>query len=222
MQRILEPELMTEPDQAEAYAHADFGEAHQSYVRLFGELFPSAPPVAEVLDLGCGPGDVTRRFARAHPSWTFDAVDGSAAMLAPFRAEMRGAPELASRITLIEGFLPDIALPTARYDIVLSSSLLHHLPAPMVLWQTIRACLRPGGCVLVTDLARPETAMQAEAIVAEYAAGEHPLLQHDFYHSLLAAFTPDEARHQLSEAGMDWLQVQAVGDRHLVVWGTHP
>jgi ubiquinone/menaquinone biosynthesis C-methylase UbiE len=36
---------------------------------------------ALVLDLGCGPADVTIRFAKANPGYKFHGVDGSAAML---------------------------------------------------------------------------------------------------------------------------------------------
>src|ERR671925_585446 len=79
--RIPEPELMTEEEQATAYAHADFSEAHQRYVELFEAAFPKRPDTGTVLDLGCGAADVTVRFAKANPGYRFHAVDGSAAML---------------------------------------------------------------------------------------------------------------------------------------------
>lgn len=46
MQRVPEPELMSEADQAAAYAAADFEEAHARYPRLFQERFPIAPQPA--------------------------------------------------------------------------------------------------------------------------------------------------------------------------------
>src|SRR5206468_4321737 len=73
--RIVEPELMSEAEQARAYAGANFEAAHSRYPLLFRERFPDCPPSGHALDLGCGPGDVTRRFARALPGWRFDAVD---------------------------------------------------------------------------------------------------------------------------------------------------
>src|SRR6266516_6636375 len=81
MKRIVEPELMSAEEQARAYAQADFEEAHSSYPKLFSERFPRRRKRAFVLDLGCGPCDVTLRFAKANPTYTFHAVDGSAAML---------------------------------------------------------------------------------------------------------------------------------------------
>jgi len=44
-------------------------------------------------------------------------------------------------------------------------------------------------------------------------------LQRDFVNSLLAAFTPTEVRQQLREAGLNWLQVKTITNRHLMVSG---
>jgi len=71
MKRTVEPELMTEKSQALAYARADFESAHSSYPKLFTEKFPRPPRRAHALDLGCGPCDVTIRFANANPGWHF-------------------------------------------------------------------------------------------------------------------------------------------------------
>src|SRR5439155_1263356 len=91
MVRIPEPELMDTEEQARAYAKANFSEAHQSYVTLFQETFPQRPAKATVLDLGCGPADVTLRFAQANPGYSFHAVDGSAAMLTCAREALRSS-----------------------------------------------------------------------------------------------------------------------------------
>ena len=219
MDRILEPELMTEEENARAYAGADFAEAHQSYVRLFAEIFPDAPAQSLALDLGCGPGDVTLRFARAYPEWRLHAIDGSAAMLGQAQLALAREPEVASRVALIQGVLPDVTLPRPHYSVLLSTSLLHHLPNPQALWQAIRQYAAPGASIFVADLFRPETPGAAAAMIDRYAAGEPDVLRRDFYHSLLAAFTPIEVADQLTAAGLTALHVRTISDRHLVVWG---
>jgi hypothetical protein len=46
------------------------------------------------------------------------------------------------------------------------------------------------------------------------------VLQRDYLASLHAAFTPEEVQQQLQEAGLaDQLQVAALEDRYLEVWG---
>ncbi len=202
---------MLDEKQARAYAAADFGSAHSLYPKLFDELFPSRPRRALVLDVGCGPCDVTVRFARANPSYRFHGVDGSAAML-------KRAPRLA-RIKLIKGCVPNVKLPAEAYDVILSSSLLHHLHEPQVLWQTIQHHSKTDTLVFVVDLRRPATRSGAEKFVEKYSVGEPAILKRDFLNSLLAAFTPAEVRAQLRMAGLNWLRVAKFTDRHLVVSG---
>src|SRR5438477_4351979 len=222
MKRIPEPELMDTEEQARAYAAADFSEAHQSYVTLFNQTFPKRPARAAVLDLGCGPADVTLRFAKANPGYAFHAVDGSAAMLSFARQALQSQRALAKRVRLIEGYIPGAPIPRKKYDVILSSNFLHHLHDPMVLWRCVRRYAKTGTRVFVTDLFRPTHRAKAKALVRKYSGGEAPILKRDFYHSLLAAFTPSEIEDQLEEAGLEPLLVRVVSDRHLMIFGEIP
>ena len=218
MQRRLEPELMMDEDQALAYAQADFEGPNSQFVQLFGERFPEFVS-GYVLDLGCGPGDITLRLARRYPQAVVHGLDGSPAMLAHAADALMAAPELYGRGEFIEDVLPSGRLPQQHYDAVLSNSLLHHLHDPAVLWQTVKDCGRPGAAGLIMDLYRPESEERAREIVETYSGGEPEVLKRDFYNSLLAAFTVDEVREQLHEAFLDRLRVETVSDRHLLVWG---
>ena len=209
-------------EQARAYAAADFSEAHQSYVGLFDRTFPRRPSKGAVLDLGCGPADVTLRFARANPGYTFDAVDGSAAMLAFARQNLRTQHVSTRRIRLIEGYIPGAPIPRRRYDVILSNNFLHHLHDPQVLWQSVCHYARPGTLVFVTDLFRPASRIRAHALVRKYSAGAPPVLKRDFFNSLLAAFAPTEIEAQLVKAGLARLGIQLISDRHLMIFGEIP
>ena len=219
MQRITEPELMDDEAQALAYAEADFEEPNSRFAALFSERAGVLPEGAAVLDLGCGPGDITLRIARAHPGIHVHGVDGSDAMLAFGHRALASEPGLSDRVRFIEGLVPGAALPLARYQAIVSNSLLHHLHDPSGLWRTVRERAVPGAPVLVMDLMRPATPEAARALVDEYAGDEPEVLQRDFFNSLLAAFEPGEVRSQLAEAGLAGLEVEEASDRHLVVWG---
>jgi SAM-dependent methyltransferase len=218
MQRIPEPDLMDDPEQARAYAEADFAEPHNRFVELFGEVFPDDPVRGSVLDLGCGPCDITLRFALAYHDCTLLAVDGAESMLALGRQAVASAG-LEKRIVLQNVFLPASDSIEGRYDYVISNSLLHHLKEPAVLWQAVKLHAGPGAAVFVMDLMRPATREQAEAMVQEYAGDEPEVLRHDFYNSLLAAYRPDEIATQLAAAGLSQLEIKVVSDRHLIVCG---
>ncbi len=209
---------MDQPEQAAAYANADFSEPHNHFVELFQQAFPDHEFNGVLLDLGCGPGDITRRVAKRWPSVRIDAVDGAAAMLEQGQ-RLTTDTDLAARIRYIHGVLPGCALPQPRYDGVFSNSLLHHLADPMVLWRAIQQHAKPGVPIFVMDLMRPDSQETARQLVEENAAGEPAILKEDFYNSLLAAFEVEEVRQQLTQCGLAHLQVRAVSNRHLTVSG---
>ncbi len=218
MKRIPEPELMDDAEQAQAYAMADFSEPHQAFVERFGERFPRYSP-RRALDLGCGAADVSVRFARAYPGCQILGVDGAEAMLALGGKALEQAG-LGDRVRLLKLHLPG-SIPEARtFDTIISNSLLHHLKDPHTLWRTLVQAGQAAAAVLVMDLMRPPSQQAARALVMTHAGAEPELLRRDFYHSLLAAYRPAEVRAQLEAAGLaGTLAVEAVSDRHLVVWG---
>jgi 2-polyprenyl-3-methyl-5-hydroxy-6-metoxy-1,4-benzoquinol methylase len=207
--------------QAIAYARADFNETDAMFVDRFTAQFGSAIEGA-VLDLGCGPGNIAFRFARRHPQVHVDAVDGAAAMLAQGARILEQSLDIRDRVELTEGFIPDVTMPRPQYDVVVSNSLLHHLPDPSVLWLTILRYARPGAPVQVMDLRRPGDATAARGLRVRHMGAAPEVLQADFYNSLRAAFEPDEIRQQLDHAGVgEWI-VEVVGDRHVMVSGVAP
>lgn len=218
MQRIPEPELMNDVHQAQAYAYADFSEPHAHFVSLFTQKFPELAVNGTVLDLGCGPADVSRRFARAFPDCRIHGIDGAPNMLQLGRQANQQA-QLANRIELFEAYLPCGSLPHPAYDVLISNSLLHHLHEPMVLWRSLRQFARPGSAIFIMDLMRPQTLPMARAIVSQYAEQEPAVLREDFLASLCAAFTPEEIQLQLAEAQLATLHVEVVSDRHLIIYG---
>ncbi len=217
MQRIAEPELMDDTAQARAYAEADFEQPHGAFIEHCRALFGtniSGP----VLDLGCGPADISVRFARAYPHCVIDGIDGAAAMLELGKQAVHAA-RLDDRIRLRLARLPQARLPRAHYRMLLSNSLLHHLADPLVLWRSISHAATPGAAVFIMDLMRPHSRAEAESLTAQYTGGEAEILRHDFFHSLLAAYRVDEVRAQLRTMGLHALCVESVSDRHLIVHG---
>jgi len=218
LERIPEPELMNEPEQARAYAEADFSEPHNMFVEKFAECFPDIDIRDYVLDLGCGPADISIRFAKAYPDCKIHGVDGAQQMLLQGDKAIKKAG-LSERIKLIEGLLPEINLPESSYATIISNSLLHHLHQPEDLWTCIKQFGGAGTKVFVMDLFRPDSREIASELVKTYSGDEPALLQQDFFNSLCAAFRLEEVEEQLQATGLSQLQIEVISDRHMLVFG---
>ena len=217
MDRVPEPELMDDAEQAAAYAAADFSQENQGFVERFEEYFPGFSS-GRVLDAGCGPADIAIRFAGRFRSCHVTAVDASMPMI-KLAEQAVTAAGLDERITVrCERYE---AVPGANvFDAVLSNSLLHHLPNPLQFWHKLRQLVKPGAPVLVMDLLRPESQEEAQAIVDRYAAGAPAVLRRDFLNSLMAAYTEDEITTQLARLNLTRLLIDVIDDRHWVAGGT--
>lgn len=218
MKRIPEPELMNDPEQARAYANADFDDPHNMFIQLFAARFPDEEIKGHVLDLGCGPADISIRFARHYPECLIDGVDGASAMLTQAEQAIQRAG-LTDRIQLIEACISTVELPRPTYDAIISNSLLHHLHHPEVLWRLINTLGKSGMKVFIMDLMRPGSKTQALHLVDMYAKDEPDVLRKDFLNSLVAAFTREEIEQQLIEHNLQYLDVRIESDRHLSISG---
>ena len=216
MERILEPEVMDGEEHARVYANADFAEENQGFVDQFLKEYPDFRE-GTVLDLGCGPADIPIRLLRSRPALRVIAVDASGPMLHWAEEAVRQAG-LGDRIKLICGRFQDLQL-NGPADAVISNSLVHHVPNAFQFWYAVKTLAKPGAPVLVMDLLRPDTPEEARALVAQYAADEPEQLRHDFYHSLLSAFTEDEIAAQMAEMNLSRLLIDVPDDRHWLVSG---
>ncbi len=214
MDRVLEPERMDIPERADAYARTDFSNVNAAFVARLTELAGSHG-ACRAIDLGTGPGEVPRRLAALRPEWRIVAADASMPMLRHARAADVSS---AGRAAILCADAKQLPFGDASFDIVFSNSLLHHLPDPLPFWREVRRLARTRAVVLVRDLVRPAEPRDAQHLVDTYARDEHTLLREDFYNSFLAAFTLEEIREQVCEAGLN-LTVKQVTDRHVDVYG---
>ena len=219
MQRILEPELMNEEKQSQAYAQANFEEPNLYFLSLFQETFGQQFD-GHILDLGCGNADITLRFAKAYPDCLIDGIDGSESMLKyGHQALSQESLAVQKRVKLIAGIVPNLKLPQLHYEAVISNSVLHHFHNPSVFWQFIKSYGVDGTKIFIGDLFRPSSPEKARSIVELYARDEPEILKRDFYNSLLAAFEIAEIQEQLKSTYLDNLSVTQISDRHVVIAG---
>lgn len=99
------------------------------------------------VDVGCGAGTFTRALAELLPAGSeIEAVDRDAAALRHIPREHQGL-----RITTRHLEVNDGPLPWSARRGVLMANALHYVPNPGDFLATVRACLRPGGQMLVVE-----------------------------------------------------------------------
>lgn len=107
-------------------------------------------PGDRVLDVGCGPGRLVRRLARAAgPSGAVVGADPSGPMLDHARRHAARLPTASFHRAPAQ----DLGLPDASFDVVTSTFVLHHVPPgarAAALGEMCRV-LRPGGRLLLVD-----------------------------------------------------------------------
>ena len=216
MQRCPEPELMNGVDQVAAYAAADFSAGDDVTIDRIHSLIAERPlgnnPV--VVDLGCGPGNITLLLARLLPEARVIGIDGADRML-----------ELARQRAAVQGLAIEFLHQDLRQirglkaDLVVSNSLLHQLHDPLLLWRVTSELANRGCRVLHRDLRRPQSMDELNHLQALHLPDAPEVLIEDFRASLRAAFEPSEVAEQLRITAMQQLSVQLEGDRYLVVSG---
>ena len=209
MERILEPEVMDTPDEAEAYAAMDHSVPNAAFVDRLQALGARG----RMLDLGTGPGHIPLEVCARDPNARVLGVDLADTMLSLARRLVDASPD-ADRIELRRMDVTALSLPDASFDAVFSNTILHHIPDPAAFLREAGRVLRPGGVLLIRDLFRPELQETLDALVAQYAAHDDPTQRELFRASLHAALTPDELRSTAREAGLQGFEVTIDSDRH--------
>lgn len=112
-------------------------ERKRPFFELLARVEASAP--AQVVDLGCGTGDLTLVLAERWPSTQVTGVDSSEAMVA--EARRRAAPDR------VRFELADLAhwAPAAPVNVLFSNAALHWLPDHPALLSRLVPLLAPGG-----------------------------------------------------------------------------
>ena len=230
MNRVPEPELMQNLEQVKAYAEADFSKSDDSFIsRIDKYLFLKEKKLDSkslIVDLGCGPGNITERLSRRWPFVEIIGFDGSEAMLAEARSRKNQGNCIDDfcninyfcwDISSIANGLINVKRPA---DLIVSNSLLHHLHNANHFWKAIKPLSDKGSVHFHRDLRRPSSLNALIELQEIYLPDSPQVLINDYKASLQAAFTVAEVKAQLHSEGLDHLSVHELEDRYLEVVGT--
>lgn len=152
--------------------------------------------VTELLDVGCGGGDLARRLA----AWAArDGVPLRITAIDPDRRALAFARRRAvpPSVTFASDDALDLAADGARFDIVVSNHVLHHLGESEVV-AFLRASDRLSrGAVLHNDLRRTPLALPAFALFS--LPFRRSYIREDGFRSIRRSYVPSELRPLLPQ-----------------------
>lgn len=215
VERVLECEVMDGEVEAREYDAMDFSDADRSFADRAAALVhgPRDAPL-EIIDLGCGTGTIALMLADLFPNARIVGVDLAESMLSLAKAKLESR-SLGHRVVLMQRDVKETGLPSGHFDLVISNSVLHHLPDPERLLVEMRRLVTEGGALLLCDLFRPGDEAGAWAIVDEAAPGDSPKQRQLFFDSLCAALTSAELTTLAERVGLSDMTIETISKRHL-------
>lgn len=219
MQRVLEPEVMDSWSDAIEYDSMDFLEVNTAFAQRVIALGP--PLTARVLDVGTGTARIPVLLCQMRSYWQVFGIDLAKKMLQIGSQHVEQAG-LQQQIVLELVDAKQLPYKNGYFKMVVSNSLVHHLPDPLPFFREVARVLQPNGAILIRDLIRPpnqETMNNlVESIGAEYDTHQKQL----FCDSLHAALTLDEVKQLILQADLQGVIVYQSSDRHWTAeraWG---
>lgn len=171
--------------------HADDAMVEAALRDLLGER-----AVETLVDLGTGTGRMLVLFADCYAQGL--GIDRSPGMLAVARARLQAAG--VAHASLRQGDMTRVAQPDASADVVVMHQVLHYAAHPGAVLREAARLLRPGGVLLLADLAPHEE----ESLRAEH-------------HHLHLGFAEVQVRAWAVEAGAQVTAYRAVAGGRLTV-----
>jgi demethylmenaquinone methyltransferase / 2-methoxy-6-polyprenyl-1,4-benzoquinol methylase len=132
--------------------------------RMLADLI-GREPVASVVDMATGTGDVAIELARRFPSAQIAGIDYSQKMLAVAASKLAHTRNAAirGRVRLLQADIRETGLPAEGADVVTISFALRNLEDRLPALDEFRRLLRPGGRLFIMEFALPETPIVGRA-----------------------------------------------------------
>jgi ubiquinone/menaquinone biosynthesis C-methylase UbiE len=215
LQRILEPEVMDSAAEAIAYDRMDFTEVNTAFAQQAIALGAHG----RILDAGTGTARIPILLCELLPaarSVQIVGIDLADSMLAIGQHNIDRAGR-RSQIQLEHVDAKQMPYADASFDMVISNSIVHHLPDPLPFFRELKRVLKPNGGLFLRDLLRLNTVEHIDAIVSSIGMDYDPHQTQLFRDSLHAAFTLEEMADFLQAAGIENVKLYQSSDRHWTV-----
>lgn len=156
------------------FSNLDTGQASTIDATISLELITEAskrivPNAENLLDVGCGGGNYSLKMLTKIPDLNCTLVDLSKPMLD--KAFERVSQNTKGKVVCVQEDMREVMLNEIQYDIILAGAVLHHLRDDNDWEKTFKKLynlLKPGGCLMISDLIKQDTEMLNEYVWERY------------------------------------------------------
>ena len=139
---------------SDRYTHGHHESVLRSHLRRTPEnsasfLLAHLSPGLALLDVGCGPGNITAGLAERLVGGSVIGIDRSEEVIARAREQYPASPQ--RDVTFRVGDVYELDFPDESFDIVYAHQVLQHLVRPIEALKEMRRVLRPDGLLAVRD-----------------------------------------------------------------------
>ena len=223
IERVLEPEAMDSADEASEYDLMDHAAVNAAFVAdLLDVVAKSGRALLHdgfIIDVGTGTARIPSELCGREPACRVVGLDLAQEMLRVGQRNVRDA-SLAGQVSLQCASVTSLPFRDACAPVLMSNSLIHHLPDPIAAFGEMYRVVSSGGVVFVRDLFRPASQSELDHLVRIHAAAATPAQRQLFADSLHAALTLDEVRGLVAAFPFATASVEATSDRHWTLVAT--
>jgi ubiquinone/menaquinone biosynthesis C-methylase UbiE len=224
--RILEPEVMDSESEAVDYNTMDHSQVNRAFVDDLLAALPqkqdgSRTEPWQILDVGTGTALIPIELCRRPGRWQVTAADLAQSMLNVAALNIAAAGLGAKiRPQLLDA--KELPFGDGHFDVVMTNSILHHIPDPRDCFGEMVRVVAPGGLLFARDLLRPESKSELDRLVDLYAGDANASQREMFGASLHAALTLAEVRELIALFGLPAGSAKQTTDRHWTVSWSAP
>ena len=229
MERVAEPELMETKEQVISYSEADFSEGEDNLINQIDYyLLKNNISLGEkdlIVDLGCGPGNISEKLSIRWPNTEVVGVDGSKEMIIKAESNKKISSYRKQRNNLhyvvadIKNFELSAISQKKEINLLVSNSLIHHLTHLDDFFKTIVRLSNSFTVNFHKDLKRPLDEKSALELKTKCSNKYNNILTNDYYASLKASYTYKELKDFLLKNNLLSLEVFEDCDQYLIVYG---
>jgi len=229
MDREPEPELMNKKSQVEAYCAADFSLGEINLIKFISNYLKinniNLSKNDLIVDLGCGPGNISEKLSEKWPEVNVLGVDGAEEMIREAKLRLfknkstdkyRNLNYICSDIRKISSYE---IFSRKEITLLVSNSFLHHIIDIDNFFKLIINLSSKETINFHKDLIRPKDKDTALQLKEKCSQKYSNILTNDYYASLKASYRKNEVQRKILELNLNSMHVIEESEEYLIVYG---